>query len=171
MMKFLNKLVDSNDREVRKLEPFVERTNALEPETTALTDAELAGKTDELRGRLRDELGDLLVPIELREAAEEDSELTAENPALLAERRKEQRKRERREIDAALDAYMPGGLRRRARGDAPRPGQAPLRRPADGRHRAPPGRDRRDEDRRGQDARRAARRLPQRARPAAASTS
>ncbi len=107
MMKFLNKLVDSNDREVRKLEPFVERTNALEPETTALTDAELAGKTDELRGRLRDELGDLLVPIELREAAEEDSELTAENPALLAERRKEQRKRERREIDAALDAYIP----------------------------------------------------------------
>ncbi len=107
MMKFLNKLVDSNDREVRKLEPFVERANALEPEMTALTDAELAGKTDELRSRLRDELGDLLVPIELREAAEDDSELTADNPALLAERRKEQRKRERREIDAALDAYIP----------------------------------------------------------------
>ena len=87
MMKFLNKLVDSNDREVRKLEPFVERTNALEPETTALTDAELAGKTDELRARLRDELGDLLVPIELREAARGGLGADrATNPALLAER-------------------------------------------------------------------------------------
>ncbi len=107
MMKFLSKLVDSNDREVRKLEPFVERANALEPEMTALTDAELAAKTDELRSRLRDELGELLVPIELREGVEEDSELTAANPTLLAEQRKEQRKRERREIDAALDAYIP----------------------------------------------------------------
>ena len=106
-MKFLSKLVDSNDREVRKLEPFVTRTNDLEPEFTALSDAELAARTDVLRARLRDQLGDLLVPIELREAPEEDSELTATNPALMQEQRKEQRKRERREIDAALDEYIP----------------------------------------------------------------
>ncbi|HET7685687.1 MAG TPA: preprotein translocase subunit SecA [Candidatus Limnocylindria bacterium] len=107
MMKFLSRLVDSNDREVRKLEPLVERATALEPEMTALTDAELAARTDRLRARLRDELGELLIPIELREAPEEDSELTASNPAQLADERKEQRRRERRQIDEALDAYIP----------------------------------------------------------------
>ncbi len=107
MMKFLSRIVDSNDREIRKLEPFVERINALEPEMTALTDAQLAGKTDELKSRLRDELGDLLIPIELRDTPDEDSELTASNPALLAEERKAQRKRERRQIDEALDGYIP----------------------------------------------------------------
>ena len=58
MFKFLSRLGDSNEREVRALQPIVDRINALEPEIQALTDAELAGKTDELRARLRDELGD-----------------------------------------------------------------------------------------------------------------
>ncbi|HET9877923.1 MAG TPA: preprotein translocase subunit SecA [Candidatus Limnocylindria bacterium] len=107
MMKFLSKLVDSNDREVRKLEPHVARANELEPEFMALTDAELAARTDALRARLHDELGDLVLPIELREAPEEDSELTALNPAQLADERRQQRKRERRQIDEALDAHIP----------------------------------------------------------------
>ena len=107
MMKFLSKIVDSNDREVRKLEPYVARANDLEPELMALTDAELAARTDALRARLHDELGDLVLPIELREAPEEDSELTALNPAQLADERRQQRKRERRQIDEALDEYIP----------------------------------------------------------------
>ena len=55
------------------------------------------------------------------------------------------------------------GVRRLSRGGAARAGHAPLRRAADGRHGAAPGRHRRDEDRRGQDAGRHAAGLPERA--------
>ena len=56
------------------------------------------------------------------------------------------------------------GLRADPRGLAPRDRPAPLRRAADRRHGPPRRRDRRDEDRRGQDPDRDARRLPQHAR-------
>ena len=140
MMKFLSRLVDSNEREVRRLEPMVAQINALEPTYAVLSDDELIAKTAELRARLRDKVGELLVPIELRaqhrngdtpaaddtatadETAavaepealnlelaelEDDSELTASDPAALAERRKEQRKRELRLINEALDDLLP----------------------------------------------------------------
>ena len=113
MMKFLNRLMDSNEREVRQLEPVVARINELEAEFTALSDAELRTKTDEFRARLRDELGDLLVPYELRErvvdpeAELEDSELAGADPNRLREERRERRKAERAEIDAALNEILP----------------------------------------------------------------
>jgi preprotein translocase subunit SecA len=121
MMKFLSRLVDSNEREVRRLEPLVADINALESTYTALSDDELMAKTAELRARLRDKVGELLTPIELRthrngdtpeadeapEGLEEDSELTATDPAALADRRKEQRKRELRLINEALDDILP----------------------------------------------------------------
>jgi len=66
MMKFLSRLVDSNEREVRRLEPMVAQINALEPTYAVLSDDELIAKTAELRARLRDKVGELLVPIELR---------------------------------------------------------------------------------------------------------
>ena len=56
------------------------------------------------------------------------------------------------------------GVRGGARGRQAHPAAAPFRRAADRRHGAAPGRHRRDEDRRGQDAGRDAGRLPQRAR-------
>ena len=128
MMKFLSRLVDSNEREVRRLEPMVAEINALEPAYAALSDDELMAKTAELRARLRDKVGELLIPMELRaphrngdtpdadegsvdvaalEALDEDSELTARDPAALAERRKEQRTRELRLINEALDELLP----------------------------------------------------------------
>jgi len=110
MMKFLTRLVDSNDREVRRLEPLVEEINALEPEFEAMSDAELRGTTESLRALLQDRVGELLVPIELREVAaedEEETELTGTDPARHSEERKEQRKREREEIDRALDEVLP----------------------------------------------------------------
>ena len=110
MLKFFSRLTDSNDREVRRLEPIAAQINALEPEFQALTDAELQVRTDALRERLRDDLGDLLVPIEQREVApgeEEETELVGGDPARHSEERKEQRKRERREIDAALNEVLP----------------------------------------------------------------
>ena len=56
------------------------------------------------------------------------------------------------------------GVRRRARGAPARVGPAHVRRAADGRHRPPRGRHRRDEDRRGEDVRRQRAALPERAR-------
>src|SRR5438552_6495575 len=122
MMKFLSRLVDSNEREVRRLEPLVADINALETTYTALSDDELMAKTAELRARLRDAVGELLIPAELRtahrngdspeademiEAPDDDSELTARDPAALVERRKEQRKRELQLINDALDELLP----------------------------------------------------------------
>ncbi|HEX77791.1 MAG TPA: preprotein translocase subunit SecA [Dehalococcoidia bacterium] len=54
MLKWLGSLVDSNEKELKRLQPFVDRINALEPEFQRLTDAELRAKTDEFKARLRD---------------------------------------------------------------------------------------------------------------------
>ncbi len=111
MFKFLSRLGDSNEREVRALEPIVERITALEPEIQALTDAELAARTDTLRARLRDEIGDILTPIELRETdPDEDaseSALAGADPAQLADELKQQRERELKRINEALDGVLP----------------------------------------------------------------
>jgi preprotein translocase subunit SecA len=125
MMKFLSRLVDSNEREVRRLEPILTEINALADEYRALSDDALVAKTSEFREHLSERLGDLLVPMELRtsataatnghgpdldgdlEAWEEDSELTAADPSKISERRKEQRKRELKEINEALEEVLP----------------------------------------------------------------
>jgi preprotein translocase subunit SecA len=57
MFEWMNKLVkgvlgDANDREIRKLQPMVQRINDLEPRWQQLSDAELAAKTAEFRTRL-----------------------------------------------------------------------------------------------------------------------
>jgi preprotein translocase subunit SecA len=98
--------VDSNEREVRKLEPFVERANALEPEFTALSDDELRGKTAEFRARLADALGDILIPIEQREG-ELDSVLTGDDAGRAREERKAQEKRELEQVNERLDDILP----------------------------------------------------------------
>ena len=82
-----------------------------------------------------------------------DDELRARTPML------------RERLAAGRDARRPPGrgLRHRARGGQAHPRPAPFRRAADGRHRAAPRHDRRDEDRRGQDAGRDPAGLSQRA--------
>ena len=74
VMSWLNKLLgDSSEREVKKLQPVVERINELEPEYERLTDDELRDKTVEFRGRyLAGESLDDLMPeafAAVREAA------------------------------------------------------------------------------------------------------
>jgi preprotein translocase subunit SecA len=111
MLKFFSRLTDSNEREVRSLQPLVDRISALEPEIQALSDAELAGRTEHFRARLRDQLGELLVPIELREtdpdADAADMVLAGADAARLADDLKQQRERERAQIDAALEELLP----------------------------------------------------------------
>ncbi|MGB9797478.1 MAG: preprotein translocase subunit SecA, partial [bacterium] len=45
-------LFDSNERELRRLRPLVEKINSLEPKVASLSDAQLRAKTDEFRERL-----------------------------------------------------------------------------------------------------------------------
>ena len=52
MFKWLGGLADSNEKELRQLQPVVDRINELEPEFEKLSDAELHAKTDEFKARL-----------------------------------------------------------------------------------------------------------------------
>ena len=73
MFKWLSGLVDSNEKELKRLQPLVSRINLLEPEFEKLTDAELRAKTEEFKSRLQDgEILDELLPeayAAVREAA------------------------------------------------------------------------------------------------------
>ncbi len=98
MLSFLGRFVDSNERELRRLQPLVERTNELEPEMQARSDAEIRALMDEIR-------------TEIREAAEpeEPSEDELHHPEL--ERRREiakaRAKREHERIQKAMDEALP----------------------------------------------------------------
>ncbi|NWF77216.1 MAG: preprotein translocase subunit SecA [Chloroflexi bacterium] len=73
MLKWLSNLIDSNEKELRRLQPLVDHINSLEPDFEKLTDAELRAKTDEFKARLADgESLDELLPeayAAVREAA------------------------------------------------------------------------------------------------------
>ncbi len=62
MLKWLGSLIDSNEKELRRLEPIIAEINSLEPDFHKLSDAELRAKTDEFKARLRggETLDDLL---------------------------------------------------------------------------------------------------------------
>ena len=53
MLKWLGGLTDSNEKELKRLQPVVNRINELEPEFERLSDAELQAKTDEFKARLK----------------------------------------------------------------------------------------------------------------------
>jgi preprotein translocase subunit SecA len=52
MFKWLGGLGDSNERELKRLQPLVDTINQLEPEFEKLSDNELRAKTDEFKARL-----------------------------------------------------------------------------------------------------------------------
>ncbi|HEX5014073.1 MAG TPA: preprotein translocase subunit SecA [Candidatus Limnocylindrales bacterium] len=97
-MKFLSRFVDSNDRELRRIQPIVDEVNALEEEIAALSDDEIRARFSEIRE-------------EIREVAEPDepSDDELHHPDL--ERRREiakaRRKKENDRIQAALDEVAP----------------------------------------------------------------
>src|ERR1035437_2342953 len=98
MLGFLSRFVDSNDRELRRIEPLVERINELEPEMQARSDAEIRAFIDEIREEIR-ESGE----------PEEPSEDERHHPEL--ERRREiardRRKREQGRVQDAMDKVLP----------------------------------------------------------------
>ncbi|MBI2328339.1 MAG: preprotein translocase subunit SecA [Chloroflexi bacterium] len=69
MFKWLGGLIDSNERELKRLEPAVDRINELEPEFERLSDAELRAKTDEFKARLAEAIAE--IKQELTEAQRE----------------------------------------------------------------------------------------------------
>ncbi|MFL5642352.1 MAG: preprotein translocase subunit SecA, partial [Chloroflexota bacterium] len=97
-MRFLNRFVDSNDREIRRLLPLVDQTNALEAEYEALSDDEIRAHFAELKA-------------EVLEAAEPDEPSDDERHHSDLERRRElkadRRKRENARLQKALDDVMP----------------------------------------------------------------
>jgi preprotein translocase subunit SecA len=98
MLGFLSRFVDSNDREIRRIQPLVDRTNELEPEMQALSDEEIRAFVDEIRDEIR-EAGE----------PEEPSDDERHHPEL--ERRREiardRRKREQEQLQAAMDRVLP----------------------------------------------------------------
>ncbi|MDH4299830.1 MAG: preprotein translocase subunit SecA, partial [Dehalococcoidia bacterium] len=54
MVKWLSSLIDSNEKELKRLQPLVGDINSHEPDFEKLTDAELRAKTDEFKARLND---------------------------------------------------------------------------------------------------------------------
>jgi preprotein translocase subunit SecA len=97
-MRFLNRFVDSNDREIRRLQPLVDETNALEAEYEALSDEEIRASFDGLRA-------------EILEAAEpdepSDDELHHPDLERRNELKKDRRKRENDRLQKALDDVLP----------------------------------------------------------------
>ncbi len=97
-MRLLSRFVDSNEREVRRLQPLVDAINALEPEIQALSDEEIRAQFADIR----DEIRATAVP-------DEPSEDELHHPEL--ERRRELKKarraRESERIQKALDDVLP----------------------------------------------------------------
>jgi len=53
MFKWLGAFIDSNEKELKRLQPAVDRVNELEPEFEKLSDDKLRAKTDEFKARLK----------------------------------------------------------------------------------------------------------------------
>ena len=97
-MRFLSKFVDSNEREVRRIQPWVDEANALEAEFEALSDDDIRAQYAEIREEIR-----------ALAASGEPSEDELHHPDLERRRelRKERRKRENEAIQKALDEVAP----------------------------------------------------------------
>src|SRR6188768_3723710 len=97
-MRFLSRFVDSNDRELRRIQPWVDEANSLEAEFEGLSDEQIRAQFAEIRE-------------EVRAAAEpeppSDDELHHEDLERRRELTKARRKRENEHIQKALDDALP----------------------------------------------------------------
>jgi preprotein translocase subunit SecA len=97
-MRFLNRFVDSNDREIRRIQPLVDETNALEAEYEALSDEEIKAQFAELRA-------DVVAAAEPDEPA--DDELHHPDLERRRELKKARREHENERLQKALDDVLP----------------------------------------------------------------
>jgi len=100
-MKLLSRFVDSNDRELRRIQPLIDEANELEAEISALSDDEIRERFNEIRE-------------EIREIAEPDEPSDDERHHPDLERRREltkdRRKKENDRIQSALRLVVFGEL-------------------------------------------------------------
>jgi preprotein translocase subunit SecA len=97
-MRFFSKFVDSNDREIRRLQPLVDEANGLEAEFEALSDEAIRAQIDEIREEIHAAAG---------EDEPSEDELTHPDLERRRELKKERRKRENDRLQAALDEVAP----------------------------------------------------------------
>jgi preprotein translocase subunit SecA len=98
MIGFLGRFVDSNDRELHRIEPLVDTINELEPEMQERSDEELRAMVEEIREEIRD-AGE----------PEEPSDDERHNRDLERRRElaRERRKREHDHLQDAMDKVLP----------------------------------------------------------------
>jgi preprotein translocase subunit SecA len=97
-MRFFSKFVDSNDRELRRVQPLVDETNGLEAEFEGLSDEEIRAQF----GEIRDEIRALAAAGEPTE-----DELTHPDLERRRELRKARRTRENEALQKAMDEALP----------------------------------------------------------------
>jgi preprotein translocase subunit SecA len=97
-MRFFSRFVDSNDRELRRIQPWVDEANALEAEFEALSDDEIRAQFAEIRDEVR-------ANAQPEEPSED--ELHHEDLERRRELTKARRKRENERLQKALDEVLP----------------------------------------------------------------
>jgi preprotein translocase subunit SecA len=97
-MKFLSRFVDSNDRELRRIQPWVDEINRLEAEFEALSEEQIRAQMAEIRDEIR--------AVAVAEEPSED-ELHHEDLERRRELTKARRKRENERLQQALDDVLP----------------------------------------------------------------
>jgi preprotein translocase subunit SecA len=98
VMGFLSRFVDSNDREVKRLQPLVDAANALEPEIERESDTEIRARVDEIRAELAAVQADF---------GPTQDEHEQRDPERRRDLEKERRKRENERLQAAMDDVLP----------------------------------------------------------------
>ena len=98
MLGILNRLMDSNEREVKRLQRFVDQINALEPEFEGLSDADIRARMAALRAEIAEET-------EPEEASEEELEQSERERRW--ELARERRKRDLAALRETLDERLP----------------------------------------------------------------
>ena len=98
VLGFLNRFVDSNDREIKRIQPLVDEANALEHEFEALTDAEIRARFDALRDEVR---------VEAEPDEPSEDELHHPDQERRRELAKARHKHENERVTAALDDAIP----------------------------------------------------------------
>src|SRR6187551_3251984 len=97
-MRFISRFVDSNDRELKRIQPWVDEANSLEAEFEGLTEEEIRTQFAEIR----DEVRAATQPEE-----PSDDELHHEDLERRRELTKARRKRENERLQKALDDVLP----------------------------------------------------------------
>jgi preprotein translocase subunit SecA len=98
MLGFLNRFVDSNERELKRIQPFVDSANELEPEFEALSDQDIRERIADIRA-------------EIHEIAHEEPPTPEDLEGLDSERRRELGKSRHEktvaDVGKALDEVLP----------------------------------------------------------------